>query len=213
VPMKFWFTKQQQPSQLEVLDNHKHYKFIIEHIDNLENITDISVLETLYKCLEEVSAQIQQQCMIYFPIPLSSSMSAVLDRINELSDFDWNDVNVTMSESETINGYYLYNGNTYFDRFLYKKLLPLWNSTNVYTFDKFLELYNKIPKSRSWWCNDNAKKLYDLPYSHDFLLATIDLSENAYNGSVRYCNYLCVLFDRQNILIKNQSDKIVNAFS
>jgi hypothetical protein len=65
-------------------------------------------------------------------------------------------------------------------------------------------------REQSWYLTrkQNAKALFDLPYSKTFLLKTIDHGCANRMESVRYSNFLCVWFSRKLDLMKTQNLEI-----
>lgn len=133
---------------------------------------------------------------------------------------------VITSDTEIINGFQLYAcKNNTFSIELYEELVKLYNSEKKYTFEEWKEIMDdecctewnkmdehgesyggywkydkKTPEYKFAWrlsFDKNCKCMFDLPFSKDLLLKTIQIGCNNYSESVRYSNFLCICLERK----------------
>jgi hypothetical protein len=166
-----------------------------------------------------------------------NDLKLVNDRIKQLSKSKYYDSNVKMSENEKVNEYDLKNVSTNFlqeDAFnsLWKLFkINDFNMTWETFYDKFDDIacsdwskqdrhgtcyggFWKYPEESYEYENayslsrkDNAKGLFELPFSREFLLETIRVGCNNRQESVKYSNLLGVYMNRKRKLMKLYTDK------
>lgn len=183
------------------------------------NMVDINGLIKLRKTILEFQSYYMKhtyKCYGYDK-PFNDLFKNVSDRISEVNNIGYNKTIIHLSEDEKINNYNLYNCNyNLFDQINFLELCELWNSSKNYTWEEFYKIYdekacsewNEIDENGNSIYSDifgywdttrkrNGELLYNLPYSKDFILKTIDIGCNTLNESVRFSNFLCIFMERK----------------
>jgi hypothetical protein len=154
-----------------------------------------------------------------------SDIELCIKKLNEM-DPTFSQTHIVMQESESINGYNLYDtSHDIFSLDMFESNLSIWNDTQEFTLDEFREEFSNVActdwhkmdrfgnsyggyweypegsdeKNDAWnlTFDDNMRGLYELPYSKKFVLATVKFGCSNRMECVRYSNHLCEWFKRK----------------
>jgi hypothetical protein len=188
-----------------------------EALPRLDEIESQDELDQLAKKIVRFRWMTRRATPPYPYIP-GGAASLVQDRMEALEPRAYRQP-LTMSETETVNGYALYDTKEpimYYNEF--KRLSALMQDSTPMTLDEFMEKYDEtsckdwgmmdehgecfggywdypegsLVRQNALWLtmNRNGRLLYKLPYSKQFLIASIDYGCERRLECVRYSNFL-----------------------
>lgn len=219
IPLSFWFNKAEKPIPTPYTDT-----FDTSQIDNLS--LDES-RELINHIRDEQNLAMSRFFYVPFKTKFQVALERIYQHIAKLTNPNFIKTPIYITNNVTVNGFQLYetDGTDIITSDYYEKLILLADSKKVWTKeewrnamtdtcctdwykqDKHGECYGgywKYPHDseeyKNAWdlsFNESCEAMWELPFSKDLLLETIQIGCSNRQESVRYSNFICVWLERK----------------